>query len=212
MPLSLPRRYWEALGLADLGWEGAVTAISSHGRARFEQGIEAYRASAPVGQKLLFRQADRLAKASSPMTLNYTPVGKMFFEGAPRLLDAGLNLPAHRRNECDRTAIETFPMLAARRLVGVSKYKSGRGKASEGQAEVRRRIIGALEAEGVRFSPGLAEKAIGDETGDWIDAALCASQAAWAADAPSWGMPPNLDPLEGWIHDPETLASLAVTP
>ena len=40
-----------------------------------------------------------------------------------------------------------------------------------------------------------------DPTGDSLDAVLCLLQAAWAAaeGAPWYGLPPTLDPLEGWI-------------
>ena len=40
-----------------------------------------------------------------------------------------------------------------------------------------------------------------DAKGDSLDAVLCLMQAAWAQErgAPSYGLPPNVDPLEGWI-------------
>ena len=40
-----------------------------------------------------------------------------------------------------------------------------------------------------------------DASGDSLDAVLCLVQAAWAQaqGAPGYGLPPHLDPLEGWI-------------
>ena len=45
---------------------------------------------------------------------------------------------------------------------------------------------------------------VGDAKGDALDAVLCLMQAAWAqtqhaAGAVNYGLPANLDPLEGWI-------------
>ena len=41
-------------------------------------------------------------------------------------------------------------------------------------------------------------------SGDSMDAVLCQLQAAWALQqhqqgAPLYGLPPDMDPLEGWI-------------
>jgi predicted RNase H-like nuclease len=40
-----------------------------------------------------------------------------------------------------------------------------------------------------------------DASGDSLDAVLCMIQAAWAQrqGAPAWGLPAQVDPLEGWI-------------
>jgi hypothetical protein len=40
---------------------------------------------------------------------------------------------------------------------------------------------------------------IDDASGDALDAVLCLMQAAWACEQPDFGLPPQLDPLEGWI-------------
>ena len=39
----------------------------------------------------------------------------------------------------------------------------------------------------------------GPASGDTLDAVLCLLQAAWARTQPRWGLPPDVDPLEGWI-------------
>jgi acyl-CoA synthetase (AMP-forming)/AMP-acid ligase II len=38
-----------------------------------------------------------------------------------------------------------------------------------------------------------------DASGDRLDAVLCLVQAAWATAQPGYGMPGDVDPVEGWI-------------
>jgi hypothetical protein len=40
---------------------------------------------------------------------------------------------------------------------------------------------------------------VADGAGDLLDAVICGLQAGHAARLPRFGMPANLDPLEGWI-------------
>jgi hypothetical protein len=40
---------------------------------------------------------------------------------------------------------------------------------------------------------------VDDASGDRLDAVLCLVQAAWAAAQPGYGMPADVDPVEGWI-------------
>ena len=51
----------------------------------------------------------------------------------------------------------------------------------------------------------LAHEFITDPTGDKLDAFLGAVQAAWASTQPEYGIPPDVNPLEGWIIDPDLL-------
>jgi hypothetical protein len=37
-----------------------------------------------------------------------------------------------------------------------------------------------------------------DGSADWLDAVLCAVAAAWAARQPNYGLPPDMDRVEGW--------------
>jgi hypothetical protein len=52
-----------------------------------------------------------------------------------------------------------------------------------------------------------ADECIADDTGDKLDSVLCAIQAAWAFNrrATNYGIPLGVDPIEGWIVDPEMI-------
>jgi hypothetical protein len=43
---------------------------------------------------------------------------------------------------------------------------------------------------------------IEDTSGDALDAVLCALQAAWSCRQEDYGIPRDVNPIEGWIVDP----------
>jgi hypothetical protein len=45
----------------------------------------------------------------------------------------------------------------------------------------------------------LRRSLVADASGDRLDAVLCLVQAARAAQRPRYGVPPDVDPVEGWI-------------
>jgi hypothetical protein len=133
----------------------------------------------------------------------------MLHEGAPRLLAAGVNLPGLHAGDPQRTALEAYPALVARAVVGNASYKSD-NPARQGDARRQRRaaIVAALATGqhplGLSLivpDPALHDSLIDDGQGDRLDAALCLVQAAWAAMRADrhYGMPAQVDPLEGWI-------------
>jgi len=71
----------------------------------------------------------------------------------------------------------------------------------------RKVIVTALVSIGNPFgfalnaSPRMLNSLVRDATGDRLDAVLCALQAAWAWQrrARGFGLPPVIDPIEGWI-------------
>ena len=69
----------------------------------------------------------------------------------------------------------------------------------------RQDIVDALEHGRTRLglrlkaSPALRERLIDDASGDALDAVLCLMQAGWASLEPGFGLPDEVDPLEGWI-------------
>jgi len=51
----------------------------------------------------------------------------------------------------------------------------------------------------LKVSPAQHERLVEDASGDSLDAVLCLMQAAWASERSGYGLPPDIDPLEGWI-------------
>ena len=71
--------------------------------------------------------------------------------------------------------------------------------------EARVELLRRLEAGESRLGLALGIDArqrdalIGDGSADRLDAVLCLMQAAWASERPGYGLPDDVDPLEGWI-------------
>ena len=215
-PFSQPRRLVEALGWPRT-WAGYVEEVAQLSKQGFEQTLKGHMETRPKGDKLHRRQADDLAGAVSPMALSYVPVGKMFFELAPRLLRTNLNVAPLRGTSDSRTVLEVYPALVARQLIGKKKYKSDtKQKQTEGMRAARQEIIGklrtGLEGYALRLELGdvLCAYLIDDATGDALDAVLCAVQAAWAVGQENYGIPNEADRLEGWIADPTLTEPLVV--
>jgi hypothetical protein len=220
-PFGLPVALIDAFGLARR-WDGYVGAVAAMGRAAFEQRVRAWQAAQPPGRKEAHRVGDALVGAAAPHKLVYPPVGKMFAEGAPHLLAAGVSVPPLHAGDPARVALEVYPKLIARRFTGA--YKSDeRAKQTAAHRAARRAILEGqgsttlAEAFGltVRLAPGLRDRALDDASGDTLDAILCAVAAAWAfsmrddARAP-YGIPNPRHPTiatEGWIIDPSLCAA-----
>ena len=154
---------------------------------------------------------EHAASSISPQKLNGVPVGLMFFEGTPRLLQAGVTVPGMIDGDPKRIVVEAYPGVLAKRLIGRRSYKQDDPKKqSEEQKAARLELLGKILNNDCYNDYGFAVEApldhARDPTGDRLDALFCAMQAAW-----SWcrrdgkfGSPTLLDPLEGWIADPVT--------
>jgi hypothetical protein len=203
-PFSLPREL-----VRDLGWPGHWPALVAHcalmDRAAFRSTLDAYRALRPVGRKYAHRATDH--PSSSPMKLVNPPVALMFHEGARRLAAADIHIPALLEKDSSKIALEAYPGLLARRQLGIrDSYKSDtRSEHTPARRAARRKIVQALkvgEPLGVRLGiPRLLEKQIlADGSGDLLDAAICAVQAAWgwSRRRANFGLPQGVAG-EGWI-------------
>ena len=97
---------------------------------------------------------------------------------------------------------EAYPGRLAGELLGRRSYKNG---ADDARLIARRDLLTALElgrtACGVRvkLSPAQHDLIAADAQGDRIDALLCLVQAAHASRTPNYGLPSDVDPVEGWI-------------
>lgn len=228
-PLAFSRYYQ-----LPLVWEQAVAALERfhHGdhqqaRAHYRQWIGAFRADQPPGAKHPRRQTDRLAGALSPLMVFGIPVGMMLLEGAVRLQRAGVTVPPLRPQTGERVALETYPALAVRRLLGEKvPYKNERQAGDQTLAANRARLLAAacgrpaVRTYGLllQVAPPEMEACLQDHSGDRLDALLCALQAAWGyrQREHGWGVPPDLPEVirrsEGWIIDPQTRADWQADP
>src|SRR5437867_7405681 len=117
------------------------------------------------------------------------PVGKMFFQGAPRLLRSGVSLlPCHPTAE-DRVVLEGYPALVARKWIGKRSYKSDeRSKQTLEKQQARQCIVDGLRSHELmlyygltlKLSAEMADMLVREPVADNLDALLCAIQAAWA--------------------------------
>jgi hypothetical protein len=88
-------------------------------------------------------------------------------------------------------------------------------KDDDRRRNAREAITDAIETGrmGVRvvFAPGLRGPCVEDSTADTLDAVLCAVQAAWAwrRRHANFGLPADMDPLEGWTAGAAPLAPAA---
>jgi hypothetical protein len=214
-PYGQPKSLVVALGWPE-SWEGYVGEVALISKQEFEDAIRADMALRPAGSKYRYRLADRRSGSSSAMMLFRVPVGKMFYQGAPRLLNAGVSVEPCRRTEDTRVAVEAYPAIVARRFLGRASYKNDeRKKQTPARRAERERLVAGLESERLRREYGFIvelddhwkKEFVRDPAADALDSLLCAIQAAWAYTKrdEGWGVPPECDPDEGWILDPYLL-------
>lgn len=204
LPLGLPRVFVDAMGwgpsLADLALQLRANCPS---RASWKAWIDAWRATRPAGERLPHRRCDLSlpggARSTSPLQTRYVPVALMVYEGLPRLLDAGLSLPGLHRGDAQRVALEAYPGWLARQHLGRRSYKNSDD--AERRA-ARADLLLALEAQ-LEVPQHLRALLLDDASADPLDATLCLLQAAEAMRRPGWGLPADLDPVEGWIAGAE---------
>jgi len=205
-PFGLPREAVVDLGLPTR-WPQLVGHCRNLGREEFRAMLDRYRESRPAGKRYAHRAADHPAGSHSPLKLVNPPVGLMFLEGAPRLLDAGVTVPGLHEGDPQRVALEAYPGFSARRMVKASYKNDARAKQTPARKRARKDIVNSLIEGGNHFgltltgTNRLLDSLIGDASGDRLDAALCAMQAAWAWQRreENYGLPARIDPLEGWI-------------
>jgi hypothetical protein len=207
LPFGLPRELVRALGWPE-DWRACIAHYASLTRPAIRETFAAFCAARPVGGKFAHRGCDGPAGSSPSMKWVNPPVAYMLHAGVPAILAAGAWFPAHepRPPGAARVALEAYPGLLAREAIGRRSYKSDeRARQTPERLLARKDIVDALEQGrtrlGVRLKLSAAQRdALADDpAGDALDAVLCLLQAAWAAGRPDFGVPPAVDPLEGWI-------------
>lgn len=206
-PFGLPRELVEQLGWP-LQWRDCIAHYASLSRHEIRSTFAAFCDARPVGAKFAHRAFDRQAGSSPSMKWVNPPVAYMLHAAVPLLLAAGVHLPGLHDGDRQRIALEAYPGLLARELIGNRSYKSDqKARQTPERLIARKDLLHALELGDTRLELRLKltnaqrDTLIHDASGDSVDAALCLVQAAWAArqGAPRYGLPEDVDPLEGWI-------------
>ena len=204
-PFSLPGELTR-----DLGWPAEWPRLVAHcagfSRIEFRGALDTYRAGRPAGKKYAHRATDLPAGSSSPMKLVNPPVALMFHEGARRLLAAGVRIPGLSENGSSSIALEAYPGLLVRKQLGLrASYKSDtRSEHTPARRAVRSAVLEAIVAGKplgieLRAEKKVLQALLDDGSGDLLDAAICALQAAWAAGQERYGIPADAPAGEGWI-------------
>ena len=204
-PFGLPRELVESLGWPRQ-WLPLMHYYRGLSRAEIVATFRGWCAARPVGGKFAHRACDAGSGASPSMKWVNPPVAFMLHAGIGLLLEAGVHLPRLHDGDRQRIALEGYPGLVARDLIGRRSYKSDtRSKHTPARRAVRAELVAGLEQGrgrlGLRLSLSDAQRAalVDDGSADRLDAVLCLMQAAWAAGRPGHGLPEVVDPLEGWI-------------
>ena len=204
-PFGLPRELVEHLHWPR-EWAALIAHYAALPREQIRATFAAFCAARPVGAKFAHRACDRPAGSSPSMKWVNPPVALMLHAGAPRLLAAGVHLPGLHAGDASRVALEAYPGLLARELIGTRSYKSDtRAMQTPERLIARKDLLDALEQGRTRLglrvalSHALRDSLVADASGDRLDAVLCLAQAAWAATRANWGLPTAIDPVEGWI-------------
>ena len=211
LPFGLPRELVQTLGWPT-DWAACMAHYSALSRDQIRQAFAAFCNGRPVGGKFAHRATDVPAGSSPSMKWVNPPVAFMLHAGVPLLLQAGATLPGlHAGDQPLKIALEGYPGLLAREVLGPRSYKADdKARQTPERLIARKDLITALEQGhtrlGLRLKLTHAQRdALADDArGDALDAVLCLMQVAWAqtrhdAGDALYGLPPNLDPLEGWI-------------
>ncbi|MBH2008891.1 MAG: DUF429 domain-containing protein [Xanthomonadaceae bacterium] len=206
-PFGLPRELVTQLGWP-LQWPGLMAHYAALSRPEIRNTFAAFCDGRPVGQKFAHRATDKPAGSSPSMKWVNPPVAFMLHAGVPRLLAASVHLPGLHPGDSRRVALEGYPGMLAREVLGSRSYKSDdKARQTPERLIARKDLITALEHGqtrlGLRLKVSHAQRdaLVDDASGDSLDAVLCLMQAAWAAQqgAPGYGLPADMDALEGWI-------------
>ena len=205
LPLGLPRELVEALQWPTQ-WLPLMRHYGALSREEIRHTFAAFCNARPAGAKFAHRRCDGPAGSSPSMKWVNPPVAYMLHAGAPLLIDAGVHLPGLHPGDPQRVVLEGYPGLLARELIGARPYKSDdKSRQTPERLIARKDLLDALEqgrtrlALRLRLSHAQRDELVADASGDRLDAVLCFMQAAWSAQQPAYGLPPEVDPLEGWI-------------
>lgn len=199
-PLGMTRSVVNELGWPDRRDE-LIAYIATLTRIEFLQGLQNRADSKPYGEKEPKRLTERYAPgAFSCVKIGRPSMARMTYE-AFRVL---------ARNPTSRFT-EAFPKLVQLALFPGARYKFATEPARRARAGLVEALLGPKIPHYYGFELRIEERLmpalIEDAMGDLLDAVFACVQAAWACRQldPNLGIPPGIDPIEGWIVDPYTL-------
>ena len=212
LPFGLPRELVEHLGWPTR-WEECIAHYAALPRPQIRDLFAAFCDSRPAGAKFAHRTTDRPAGSSPSMKWVNPPVAYMLHAGVPALIAAAAHFPGLQAPDLQaaRIALEAYPGMLAREVLGAQSYKSDdKAKQTPERLIARKDLINALELGQTRWGTRLKlshaqrDALAQDASGDALDAVLCLVQAAWGQRAQAqgdaqYGLPTDMDPLEGWI-------------
>ena len=205
LPFGLPRELVTTLGWP-VEWAALMHHVAGLSRAEIRKHFMAFCAARPAGAKFAHRATDAPAGCSPSMKWVNPPVAYMLHAGVPLLIGAGVHVPGRLAGDMARVALEGYPGLLARELLGRRSYKSDtRADQTPERLIARIELVDALDRGATRLALRLKlthaqrDELIADASGDRLDAVLCLMQAAWASTRQGFGVPADVDPLEGWI-------------
>ena len=210
LPFGLPRELVEVLGWPR-EWRALMAHYTALSRKEIRDTFSAFCDARPAGRKFAHRACDRPAGSSPSMKWVNPPVAYMLHAGMPWLLAAGVDLPGLHGGDESRVALEGYPGMLAREVLGVKSYKSDDpAKWTAERLLARKDLIEAL-VQGrtrlglrLRLSQSQYDQLAHEGAADRLDAVLCLLQAAWACGQDRYGVPMHVDPIEGWIATAST--------
>ena len=166
-------------------------------REQIRDTFAAFCDARPVGGKFAHRACDGPAGSSPSMKWVNPPVAYMLHAGVPLLIDAGVHLPGLHAGDPTRVALEGYPGLLARELLGRALVQERRQGEADARAPDRPQGPGRCARAGPHAGSACAcalshaqrDALVADASGDRLDAVLCLLQAAWARTQPGYGLP-----------------------
>jgi hypothetical protein len=206
LPFGLPREFVAAQGWASR-WVNVVEELDRLSRDDLRLRCKAFCDARPSGKKFAHRRTDSFAKSSPSMKWVNPPVVFMLHAAVPRLFRANVSLPTLFEGDPSRVALEGYPALLAREFTQRPYKTDDKARQTSAHRVERKKIVDALERGETRLglrlvlTRTLREAALADPSGDALDSVLCAIQSAWGYKRRNrnFGLPLNVDPLEGWI-------------
>jgi len=110
-----------------------------------------------------------------------------------------VHVPGLVEGDRSRVALEAYPGLFARRILGNVSYKNdGKAKQTAARMAARKKLFEKIPME---TSAEVRRQLVHDATGDSLDAVICALQAAWGWQRRrrNFGLPARIESCEGWI-------------